>query len=315
MCANSSTNLAHKATLGRALNTVEPARTGPRPIHMPFLGTEALAAGRLNRYQLRTRYDAVFRNVYAPRGSTLTPVDNAVAAWLWSGRQATAVGLSAAALHGTRWIDARHPAELNQPSRSRPSGIVIHSDTLADDEICQVRGIRTTTPERTAFDLGRRRGLTMAVIRVDALIQATRLKVPDVRPLVDRHRGARGVVQLRRVLDLADDGAESPQETRLRLLLTSVGMRPSHTQVDVFDHRQRVGRIDMGWPEYKVGVQYDGIQHWTDPRQRTRDIEQNAEYQDLGWRMVRVGADLLRYRQGTIVARTRDALRAAGAPY
>jgi len=282
---------------------------------MPFLGTEALAAGRVNRYQLRTRYDAVFRNVYVPRGTTLTPVDKAVAAWLWSGRRSTVMGLSASALHGSRWIDAGHPAELNQPSRSHPSGITIHSDTLADDEVCQLRGIRATTPERTAFDLGRRRGLTPAVIRVDALIQATRLKIPDVWPLVDRHHGVRGLAQLRQVLDLADDGAESPQETRLRLLLTSVGMRPSHTQIEVFDHGHRVGRIDMGWPEWKVGVQYDGIQHWTDPTQRTRDIEQNAEYEGLGWRMVHVGADLLRYRQGTVVARTRDALHAAGAPY
>lgn len=282
---------------------------------MPFLGTEALAAGKVNRYQLRTRYDAVYRNVYIPRGHRLSAADKAMAAWLWSGRRATVTGLSAAALHGTRWIDANYPAELNQPSRTRPRGILISSDFLADDEICVLDGIRTTTPERTAFDLGRRRGLTNAVIRVDALLQASDLKLPDVQSLIERHRGARGVVQLRCVLDLADDGAESPQETRLRLLLTSAGMRPSQTQIEVFDYGQQIGRIDMGWPEWKVGVQYDGIQHWTDPKQRTRDIDQNVEYQELGWRIIRVGADLLQYRQGTIVARTRDALRAAGAPF
>ncbi|MCV7068174.1 hypothetical protein H7H51_25125 [Mycolicibacterium farcinogenes] len=282
---------------------------------MPFLGTEALSAGRLNHYQLRTRYEAVFRNVYVAKGTELTPADKAVAAWLWSDRQAAVAGLSAAALHGALWIDARHPAEINQPSRSRPPGILIHSERLADGETSLVRGIRTTTPERTAFDLGRCRGLTTAVIRVDALIQATRLKLPDVAALADRHPGIRGVVQLRRVLDLADDGAESPQETRLRLVLTAAGMRPSHTQIEVFDHGQQVGRIDMGWPEWKVGVQYDGIQHWTDPRQRTRDIDQTVEYQDLGWRIVRVGADLLRHRQGTIIGRVRAALRSAGAPY
>lgn len=282
---------------------------------LPFLGTEALAAGALNRYQLSKRYDAVYRNVYVPRGANLTPVDRAVAAWLWSGRQATMAGLSAAALHGSLWIDAKYPAELNQSSRSQPSGILIHSDELADDETCVIRGIRMTTPHRTAFDLGRSRGLTMAVIRIDALLQATRLKIPDVAILVDRHRGTRGLAQLRQVLDLADYGAESPQETRLRLLLTSARMRPDRTQIEVFDHSQHVGRIDMGWPQWKVGVQYDGVQHWTDPKQRTRDIDQDAEYQDLGWRIVRVGADLLRYRQGTVVARTREALRAAGAPY
>ena len=76
-----------------------------------------------------------------------------------------------------------------------------------------------------------------------------------------------------------------------------------------------VGRIDMGWPGWKVGVEYDGIQHWTDPERRTRDIDRAAALAGQGWRIVRVGADLLRYRQGTVVARTREALQAAGAPY
>ncbi|MDR3660395.1 MAG: hypothetical protein P4L86_08350 [Mycobacterium sp.] len=281
----------------------------------PFLGSEARAAGVVNRYQLRTRYQQVYRDVYVRRSAEVTPVDKAVAAWLWSGRRGVAAGLSAAALHGSLWIDGRLPAELNQASRHGEAGIVLHSDQLADEEICLVRGIRATTPARTAFDLGRRKGQPLAVIRVDALLQATQLKLADVQALIATHRGVRGLVQLRQVLDLADCGAESPQETRTRLLLTNAGIRPTHTQIEVFGGRYLVGRIDMGWPEWKVGVQYDGIQHWADPRQRTRDIDQDVEYRDLGWRLVRVGADLLRYRQDTIIARTRAALRAASGPF
>lgn len=311
-CVRDFADMSHT---GRPSLQMEPDGCHVRHIRMPFLGTEALAAGRVNRYQLRTRYDAVYRNVYLPRGQELTPADKAVAAWLWSGRRATVVGLSAAALHGSLWIDAKSPAELNQPSRTRPPGILIHSDGLADDEVGAVRGISVTTAARTAFDLGRREGLTTAVIRVDALLQACDLKLIDVHALIERHRGVRGLVQLRRVLGLADNGAESPQETRTRLLLTAAGIRPSHTQIEVFDHRCLVGRIDMGWLEWKVGVQYDGIQHWNDPKQRTRDIDQDVEYRDLGWRMVRIGADPLRYRQPTVIARVRKALRQAGAPY
>lgn len=281
----------------------------------PFLGSEALAAGTVNRYQLGKGWNMLHRDVYVPHGAVLTPIDRAVAAWLWSRRSATVAGVSASALHGSQWIPAQHPAELIHSSRHKTGGIILHSDSLAAEESCLVRGIVTTTPARTAFDLGRRTGLTIAVERVDALLQACDLKLVDVQALIDAHRGMRGLVQLRRVLDLADYGAESPQETRLRLLYTEAGMRPSQTQIEVVDHGRQVGRIDMGWPEWNVGVQYDGIQHWTDPKQRTRDIDQNVEYQDLGWRIVRVGADLLRYRQGTIIARTRAALCAAGAPY
>lgn len=172
-----------------------------------------------------------------------------------------------------------------------------------------------TTPARTAFDLGRRKGSTTAVVRVDALLQATDLKIADVESLLVRHKGVRGTVDLRKVLDLADPGAESPQETRLRLVLTDAGLRPTHTQIEVLDHGFFIGRLDMGWRQWKVGVQYDGFQHWTDPQQRTRDIDQDVAYRDLGWRIVRVGADLMRYRQASVIGRTLAALRAAGAPY
>jgi hypothetical protein len=282
---------------------------------LPFVGSEALAAGTLNRYQLATQYYMVFRNVYVPKGQALSAIDKATAAWLWSGRRATAAGLSAAALHGSLWIDAHLPAELNQVPRHKTGGILLHSDALADDEVCVVNGVPATTPARTAYDLGRRRGLTTAVIRLDALTQATELKRPDVQLIADRHRGARGIVQLRKAVELSDEGAESPQETRTRLVLTDAGLRPKRTQIDVFDrYHHHVGRIDMGWDDWLVGVEYDGEQHWTDPDVRTKDIDKQAEYEALGWRIIRVSADMLRYRPHVIVLRVGAALRAAGAP-
>lgn len=274
-----------------------------------FIGTEAIATGSVNRYQLQTRYDQVFRNVYVPNGTALTSVDKAVAAWLWSDRRAVAAGLSAAALHGSLWIDARLPAELNQPSRHKTPGIVLHSDTLGDDEVCVVGDIPATSPVRTAFDLGRRKGLTTAVIRLDALMRATDLKPADIELLTERHRGARGIVQLRKAIRLADAGAESPQETRTRLLLVNAGLPAPRTQIEVFDrYCYLVARLDMGWEDRLVGVEFDGAQHWTDPAQRSRDIDRIAELEALGWLIVRVSGEMLRYRPGIVVARVRNAL-------
>lgn len=104
----------------------------------------------------------------------------------------------------------------------------------------------------------------------------------DIDTLIDRHRGARGIVQLREVVRLADDGAESPQETRTRLLLTDAGLRPQRTQIDVFNRfGDHVHRIDMGWAKWKVGVEYDGEQHWSNPAIRAKDIDQQAELEEL----------------------------------
>jgi very-short-patch-repair endonuclease len=276
----------------------------------PFLGTEALALGTVTRRTLRSRYDSVHRDVYIAKGAQLTPVTRALAAWLWSGRKATAAGFSAAALHGAKWIDPQRPAELYRRNGKPTDGIVIHRDELSDDEICVVRGIQATTPARTAFDLGRRSRRVQALIAVDALANAARLQSCDVRPLIERHRGARGLVQLREVVDLMDRGAESPQETRTRLVLIDAGLPRPTTQIIVGRWR-----IDMGWAEFKVGVEYDGPQHWTDPRCRTRDIEKYADLDYRGWRMVRANDELLRWRPHVIVARVCVALRAAGAQW
>ncbi|MEU0494859.1 DUF559 domain-containing protein [Mycobacterium sp. NPDC006124] len=279
----------------------------------PFIGTEALAAGTVNRYQLATHHVALHRNVYVPKGVEPTAADRAIAAWLWSGRVATTAGLSAAALHGSKWVEAKKPAELVHTSRHHTPGIVLHSDRLADDERCRIGGIAATTPVRTAYDVGRRPGLTEAVIHLDALIQATGLAASDLALLADRHPGARGIRQLRRAITLADTGAESPQETRTRLILTAAGLRPTHTQIEVHDaYGCFVGRIDAGWRDWLVGVEYDGAQHWTDPRQRRRDIDRIAELEALGWRIVRVGSDMVRNRPHVIVDRTLAALRTAG---
>jgi Protein of unknown function (DUF559) len=279
----------------------------------PFRGTEALAAGIVTTHRLRTDFEMVHRNVYIPRGQKLTPVTRAVAAWLWSGRSATLAGLSAAALHRTAWIDDWLPAELNRRSRDRARGIILHSDTLDEDETCVRDGIRLTTPARTAFDLGRRKGLTAAVIRLDALVRASEVKVADVELVAERHRGARGLVQLRQALPLVDGGAESPYETRTRLVLISSGLPRPQTQIEVVnDWGAVIARIDMGWDEWKVGVEFDGAQHWTDPAQRTRDIDRLAELEARGWTVIRVSADLLRFRPHVVVARVRGALLAAG---
>lgn len=60
-------------------------------------------------------------------------------------------------------------------------------------------------------------------------------------------------------------------------------------------------------------MEYDGPQHWTDADLRNRDIEKQALLEALGWRIVRVNAEMLRSRRGVIVRRVRAALLAAGA--
>lgn len=281
----------------------------------PFVGTEAVRGGTLTERELRRSCTRIYRNVYQRRGCGLDAKGRAKAAWLWSGRSAVVAGNSAAALLGARWVDPREPAELICDRKRPPPLIVVHNDTLLAGEVMAVGGVQVTSPARTVFDLARRKGLQKAVIGIDALLRATGIGVEDVQPLVIAHRGARGLKQLRRVLPLTDACAESPQETRTRLALLAGGLPRPQTQIVVRNEwGWVVARIDMGWEQWHVGVEYDGEQHWTDPRVRTSDIDRHAELERRGWRIIRVSAGLLRDRPDVMVERVRRALLAAGCP-
>jgi hypothetical protein len=281
----------------------------------PFVGTDAVRAGAWTERELRRSCTRIYRNVYRRRGSELTARDRAVAAWLWSGKDAVVAGVSAAALLGAEWIDPHAPAELVSDRTRPPPLIITRNDTLLAGETAFVDGVSVTSPARTAFDLGRRPGLSSAVARLDALARATGIRVEDVEALAAVHPGARGMKQLRRALPLLDAGAESPQETKTRLVLIDGGLPIPQTQIVVRNVWGAVlARIDMGWKNWLVGVEYDGAQHWTDPRVRAKDIERTAELERLGWRLVRVGADLLRHQPNLVVERARRALLAAGCP-
>lgn len=277
------------------------------------MASEAVSAGQLTRQQIRANYTKLYRNVYVLNGLELNAAMRGRAAWLWSGRTAVVAGNSAAAMLGSRWIPPDCPAELARTWTPAPPGIVVHSGQLAADEVRRVGDVDCTTAARTAYDLGRRLPLDTAIIRIDGLLNATGRTVDEVAAIAGRYHGARGIRQLRAALALADGGAESPQETRLRLILLRGKLPRPVTQILVRDpQRRKDRRIDMGYPEYLVGVEYDGQQHWTDPATHAEDIERLEFLAAQGWIIVRVSARQLRYDPDGIVRRVRHALATAG---
>jgi hypothetical protein len=225
----------------------------------PFIGSEAVAAGITTHSQLRSRYTRVFRDVYVLEGTELTPTLRAHAAWLWSRRRGVIAGFSAAAIHGSRWIDATRAVDIIHDNRHSLAGLQIWSDRLASDEIDIVAGTAVTTPARTALDLACWYPTTAAVAALDDLVRITELKMPDVELLTARYRGRRGIERARSTLNLVDAGAQSPKETWLRLVLVRAGLPRPQTQIPVHDDfGDAIAYLDMGWEDVKVAVEYDG---------------------------------------------------------
>ena len=277
-----------------------------------FLGSEALAAGTLTPYQLRSRYVAVHKDVYVPRDQELTAQLRAKALWLRSRRRGVLAGYSASALHGAKWIGADTPAAIIDTNHRRAPGVQVWKDRLQPDEIAVIDGMRVTTPDRTALDLACRYPLDCAVAAVDALMQATSLKLPDIELIAERYRGRRGIKSARSALDLVDGGAQSPKETWLRLLLIRAGFPRPQTQIAV---RNQWGwaeaYLDMGWEDIRVAAEYDGDHHLSNRYHVKKDIRRHEKVtHGYGWIVVRVVAG---DHPADIVHRVREACASRGA--
>ena len=240
---------------------------------------------------MRRGYTRVFRDVYVTEGTELTAVVRAHGAWLWSRRRGVIAGFTAAALHGSKWVDEAQPVDIIHDNRHPQPGLKIWGDRLGSDEFELRDGVPVTTAARTALDLACWYPSTAAVAGIDALARATELKMADVELLAARYQGRRGLVPARASLDLVDPGAQSPKETWLRLVLVQAGLPRPQTQIPVLDEfGDVVAYLDMGWEDIKIAVEYDGEQHRSDRRQYTWDVRRLEKVERLGWILVRVVA-------------------------
>ena len=271
----------------------------------PFIGSEALAQG-MSWGELQRLSARVYRDVYVPAGTEITAAVRAHAAWLWSRRRGVVAGLAAAAVHGSKWVDPASSVDIYHDNRHRLPGLCPRSDRLGDDEICVVTGIPLTTPARTALDLACWYPLVKAVAAVDALARATGLKIADVELLAESQGGRRGIVAARRVLGIADAGAQSPKESWLRTVLVQAGLPRPETQIPIHDDfGKAIAYLDLGWEGLKIAVDYDGDPHRTLRSQYSYDIRRLEMLHRRGWIVIRVTAEDTAEQ---VVRRVRDAL-------
>ena len=206
------------------------------------------------------------------------------------------LGRSAAWAHGACWADQDDPVAVairapHQLARTRE--VVPHLATLRPGDVVDKPLGPATSLGRTAVDLARGiggpfRSLLDRVSDVDALVRSTRLTADQARAAASACSGLRGVRDARRVLSSCRDGVDSRPETRLRLLLLGAGLPEPRTQCPVRTAGGRVvARLDLGWPELRLGCEYDGAGH-LDPRQVRADLRRHNGIREAGWLVLQV---------------------------
>lgn len=254
-----------------------------------FRGTWAVAAGVLTEQQLRsTAWRRLRRDVYAD--ATL-PVDHVLmargVALVMPGAAAMG-GRTAAVLWGLGDLaTADDPVQVVVPPGTRWSpgpGVLVRSARLDGDVVHDGRGLRWTDRVRTAVDLIRRDEGDESVVLLDRLVHARVVDLADVRAAVTALPRCRGRAAALRTATLADGLAESPQETRLRLLVHRSGLPVPIAQFEVRVGGRFVAKVDFAWPERRLALEYDGVWHG-DPEQFPRDRRRLNRLSRADWRV------------------------------
>ena len=276
-----------------------------------FRGTWAVRAGVLTRAQLRsTAWRRLRRDVYADAEEPDTHRLHARGAALRMPRGAALAGRSAADLLGVRAAAGpADPVEVVVPPGTRwdpEPGIVVRTGGLHGEVLARGTFLRWTSGVRTAVDLARFAAPEDAVVLLDQLVQARVVDLGQVRAAVAALPTGRGVAQARRAAAAADGRAESPQETRVRLLLSAHGLPSPVAQLEVTSGGRFLARVDFGWPEHRVALEYDGMWH-DGPGRFVRDRQRLSALAAAGWRVLVITAADLRHPE-VLIARLRAAL-------
>lgn len=191
------------------------------------------------------------------------------AAWLW--------GLDTFA-PGERELLTPECVVPHHWPRMRDGDVRVVEGYLPPGDLTLLGGLLVTTPLRTVLDLARRLHRPMALAALDAFTHAGLVTLEELTAGLGTLRGFPGVVQARELVAMTEPLTESPGESWLRLRLVDAGFPHPRPQIELVDaHGRVVFRIDLGYDELRLGLEYDGQEYHSDVAQRSHDERRRAE--------------------------------------
>jgi hypothetical protein len=188
-------------------------------------------------------------------------------------------------------------------------GLVVHRRQSAP--LTSVGGRPATAPAWTAIEVARGLRRPRALATLDAALRSGTCSRESLEQAVKQQAGRRAIVTLRKLLAVASPKAESPMESEARLVMIDGGLPQPFLQYEVVDLQGRIWRLDFAWPELRVAAEYDGVDWHSGPDAFLRDRRRSSALQELGWLVVSVIAEDVRYRPGQLVRRLETHLRRA----
>lgn len=267
-----------------------------RTQHGLFTTGQAIAVGfspdQIGHRVASGRWERVMRGVLRLGGTADTDRQRAMAVTLARPDGATS-HVSAAHLHGVGPPGPRRPvATVPRGTSGRSPIATLHRLALPAEAVTLVDGIRVTDVARTVVDcatvLGphRLRGLLDLVLqqRATTIVQVERALA--TAPHLTLGQG-------RRVLEVLEVWRPSIRpgsvpEARLLRQIAEWELPPPSRQIRIENaHGTVIGRADVGWPDVRLGLEYDGLA-WHGPSRWADDEARHAAIEAVGWRLLHV---------------------------
>lgn len=229
------------------------------------------------------------------------------AAWLY-GVDARAIGERSSDPPLQVLVDARSTVIHRKGVEGFSAGL------FDSDEIVEIEGCRVTSPLRTATDLGRWLPRLEAVAVIDQFLRLDLVKLDALIEQVVRFARHKGVRQLAFAVRIADPLAESPGESWLRVVIVDAGLPRPRAQVEFLDGLGEVRfRVDLGYDEVKLGLEYMGVEVHSGIEKRQRDDRRSTSIEDeYGWHIQEFWMGDVLGRRPTAPRRVAEALLARG---
>lgn len=274
--------------------------------------TFAQAREALTRWQVERLVAAgvlvrVQRGVYRTAGTPGSWRQRALSACLSVGGDVSLSHLAAAYTWRADPVAAPR-IELTVPRWRHPRrDVLVHRAPLPAGDVAWRWRIPVTTPARTLVDLSVVvRGPLLQRI-ADSMLRRRQLSIAGLRdrlaaddPLPRHHRSALEAIIVCRAHGVGD----SPPEDRIIEVLAAAGLPlpERHYQVVVGD---RIYELDWAYPEWKIGIDYDGWTAHGDVGHFHGDRDRLADLQLAGWLLFQVTAQ---WSDDMLVTRVAEAL-------
>jgi hypothetical protein len=279
---------------------------------VPFTRGEALGAGLTDVELAGTTYQQVFRGVHlhatvapslvmrslaaltvAPAGSVVT---HHTAARLWDG-----IPPDSSDIH------------LTMPAANRPKIVGIRPHRVKTmPPFVKRRGLPVTSPERTFLDMGRCSDLVDLVVLGDSLVRSGTTTPERLRDAAKDWGGTHRALVVR-AASFVRDRVDSPMESRLRMLIVLAGLPEPVVNFEVVDVEGRVEyRIDLAFPDQRVGIEFDGRHHIEREGQWEGDLLRREDLEARDWKFVVVLGSQVYGQPGAVLSRIVAAMQARG---